>query len=982
MVQKGSELEKTLVKFQLAGIFKLAQQEMDAGHYEHAAALFLELVKKNPEHEFADKALNNAAVCYENTRRFDSALRTYERIINEYPKSTLADQAVFRVASDAEQSYDFDKAVSRYLLLVDHYPNSKNRAGALYNAARLLEGLQRYPEAAAAYKRYAEVFPDEPDAPQNLFRAALINEKRKDYEGEIKAFQEFDKKFDKIRGQAELTVQARLKMAQAYGALNRDRERLSLLKDTVATYDRLHLGPDKPLAADAAAEAQFDLLEEQFQAYDKQKIFGSKKVLEKSFKDKTANAKKLRDEYAQLLRFKRPEWVLAGFYRRANVLEHFANSIYDAPIPPEVKRLGDEAIGIYQDALGQKATALESQAVDDYVKTLDEARKLHIVNAWTKKTLESLNHYRPKDYPLLKDAKERLALEVRSPEPLAGPDGPREAPIAAPAPGGAGSPAPSASESSAPRPTAPRRQAQRKGLGRQQMTVAPSSKTAVLLLVLAACAHAASKPEEGTSVAGQASAGDVPQPQLPTEPRRDPEAEAASPAARAPAEPADQSFKAMRLYRDGVALAEGGNCNQASGHFEEALRRDPTFAWAAYDLGICQERVGMPGKAKEAYRRALVARPNFAEAGENLLRLELRLGESRRSRGRAARAPGAAGRRERHCTPSWPRCSRRSSASTPPPPKQRLCSRPTSATSPRCWCWPASTTTRSAWSSRGWSRRMPARSILRMRGCTTSSVPWISRTRIATWPSRISRKPPHCARTFPRRKTTWARCWYRPRTIRRRSSTSRWPPATMPGFGGTAPQSRERLAAATSSTTRPRPSTRRCCSSIRAQVRRLLQSGRPVPRRRANRGGADGPLPSVDRLLRPVSQRRRKGSAPRRVRQGCGEGHRPGEAPPGGRGQEPAPQGERRQEEGHRSRERAAAEPVAGLEACRGGSDTELDRRATGLWRAARLQSLGLRPGMGQSSWTRPHLPAPRRATSCRGENDRSRRNSCLFAAA
>lgn len=443
VVQKGSELEKTLVKFQLAGIFKLAQQEMDAAHYDKAAALFIELVQKDPRNEFADKALNNAAVCYENVRRFDSALRTYERIISEYPKSTLADQAVFRVASDAEQSYDFDKAVSRYLLLVDRYPNSKNRAGALYNAARLLEGLQRYPEAAAAYKRYAELFPDEPDAPQNLFRAALVFEKRKDYEAEIKAFQEFDRKFDKSKAQAELTVQARLKMAQAYEAMGRQKERLGQLKDTVATYDRLHLGPDKPLANDAAAEAQFDLLEEEFQAYDKQKIAGSKKVLEKSFKDKTANAKRLRDAYAQLVRFKRPEWILAAFYRKANVLEHFANSIYDAPVPPEIKHLGDEAIGIYQDALGQKATALEAQAVDDYVKTLEEARKLHIVNAWTKKTLESLNHYRPKDYPLLKDAKERLALEVRSPEPLDGVDGPQphEPPARlAPAPGPAQAP--------------------------------------------------------------------------------------------------------------------------------------------------------------------------------------------------------------------------------------------------------------------------------------------------------------------------------------------------------------------------------------------------------------------------------------------------------------------------------------------------------------------------------------------------------------
>lgn len=419
VVQKGSALEKTLVKFQLAGIFKLAQKEMDAAHYEKAAKLFLELVQKNPQHEFADKALNNAAVCYEKTRRFDSALKIYERIVTEYPNSSLADQALFRVASDAEQSYDFNKAVDRYLLLVEKYPNSKNRASSLYNAARLLEGLQRYSEAARAYRRYAELFPNEPDAPQNLFRAALVFDKMKDYAGALHAFEEFDRRFDRSHEQAELVVQARLKMAQDDEALQNDRQRIAMLKDTVSTFDRLHLGPDKILAADAAAEAQFDLLEIQFQAYDRMTIHGSGKALARSFKDKMDAAKRLRKLYLGLARFKRPEWILAAFYRKANVLEHFANSIYEAPIPPEIKRYGDEAVAVYQDALAQKATALESQAVEDYVKTLDEAQKLHIVNEWTKKTLESLNHYRPQEYPLLKDARQELAFDLLSPDSFA-----------------------------------------------------------------------------------------------------------------------------------------------------------------------------------------------------------------------------------------------------------------------------------------------------------------------------------------------------------------------------------------------------------------------------------------------------------------------------------------------------------------------------------------------------------------------------------
>ncbi len=419
VVQKGSELEQTLVKFQLAGIFKLADQEMAAGHYEKAGKLYLELVQKNPQHEFADKALNNAAVCYEKTRRFDTALKIYERIITEYPNSSLADQALFRVASDAEQSYDFDKAINRYLLLVDKYPNSKNRAAALYDAARDLEGLQRYAEAAKAYRRYAEMFPDQPDAPQNLFRSALVYDKMKDYAAAIRAFQEFDRKFDRDSAQAELVVMARLKIAQDYGALDEDRQRIAALKDTLKTYDRLGLGPDKERAADAAAEAQFDLLEEQFAGYDRLKIHGSGKALARTFKEKMDAAKRLRDAYGDLVRFKRPEWILAAFYRKANVLEHFANSIYDAPVPPEVKRLGDEAIGIYQDALAQKATALETQAVADYEATLDQAHKLHVVNRWTKRTLESLNHYRPQEFPLLKETRQELAFDVLSPAPLA-----------------------------------------------------------------------------------------------------------------------------------------------------------------------------------------------------------------------------------------------------------------------------------------------------------------------------------------------------------------------------------------------------------------------------------------------------------------------------------------------------------------------------------------------------------------------------------
>jgi len=83
-----------------------------------------------------------------------------------------------------------------------------------------------------------------------------------------------------------------------------------------------------------------------------------------------------------------------------------------------VKRLGGEAVAAYQDLLQQQTAALEDKAVESYAATLAEARKNRISNEWTKKTLEALNRYRPKEYPVLKDPKPAIAVDVTWPDGL------------------------------------------------------------------------------------------------------------------------------------------------------------------------------------------------------------------------------------------------------------------------------------------------------------------------------------------------------------------------------------------------------------------------------------------------------------------------------------------------------------------------------------------------------------------------------------
>jgi hypothetical protein len=150
------------------------------------------------------------------------------------------------------------------------------------------------------------------------------------------------------------------------------------------------------------------------------KIGGRGKALERSFTAKKAALKKLNDAYAEVFKYKRLEWTLAALYRRGYALERFGTTIIETPIPPDVKALGEDAVVAYQDLLAQQTAALEDAAVESHAATLVEARKNHISNEWTKKTLESLNRFRPKEYPVLKEPKESFASQSLYPEGLVG----------------------------------------------------------------------------------------------------------------------------------------------------------------------------------------------------------------------------------------------------------------------------------------------------------------------------------------------------------------------------------------------------------------------------------------------------------------------------------------------------------------------------------------------------------------------------------
>jgi len=437
-VAKSAALATSLQKFKLGGRFNRATQLMEQKQFEEAGRLFIALVSEDPKHEFADKALYNAASCFESARRFESALRLYERVQADYPASSFANDALFRVAWNAENTYDFEKAVDRYLLLVEKYPKSKHRKDALYNAARSLENIQLYDPAARAFARYAQLYPDAEDAARTQFHAALIYEKTREWKREIAALQDFNKRFARSR-ESELLVQSHLKIALAWRELAQEQEARKEYSAAVSEFQKRGLRPDAhPAAAAAAAEAQFRLAEVDFDRYDRIQLPATTnpKMLKKALEAKLAVLKKVAPLYNEVKKYRRPDWILAAFYRQAYLLERLAQTLYEAPVPPEFKRPGqEEYLAAYQDQLAQFAQPYEDQAVAVYVQAINAARELHVKNEWTKKINESLARYRPKEYPVLKDAKGRMMPEDLSPAPLAdSPDGPTRRPVSEPVP--------------------------------------------------------------------------------------------------------------------------------------------------------------------------------------------------------------------------------------------------------------------------------------------------------------------------------------------------------------------------------------------------------------------------------------------------------------------------------------------------------------------------------------------------------------------
>lgn len=188
-------------------IFLQAQSLADAKEHFKAAEEYSRVAEEVPNAEFADLALFNAGLEYDQAREYSRAVETYDRMTQNYPKSKHYLPALNNMALDYRELRDFrnaaivferlseeetdeakiethlynasvsfvdaedwDRAIRVNKKFVDKYPGSEDADDMFYDVANYYLKLSDFKKANEIYGEYAEKFPDSPRVVETYFR--------------------------------------------------------------------------------------------------------------------------------------------------------------------------------------------------------------------------------------------------------------------------------------------------------------------------------------------------------------------------------------------------------------------------------------------------------------------------------------------------------------------------------------------------------------------------------------------------------------------------------------------------------------------------------------------------------------------------------------------------------------------------------------------------------------------------------------------
>lgn len=395
----AAEIEKAIA----AVLFQKAEKAVKNKNYEEGAVAYLALVKRYPLVSFADKAVFEAAVAYENAKNYDKAAETFMILPKSYASSSLTIKGILRAASNYKKGGKPQQAAQTFLFITNNFPKDSMAFQAIGFAAQTYDSIPDKKNAAVtfeiAYKRYH----DNERTPEFLYSACLSYDEAKMPDEAIRcskdlvhdypkssyaidaafsipiayanakkwdlAAQEYHFFIKNYSEDKEKLIAAYIGAARAYMELKEEEKAVEDYRKTLEAYDKYGLQIKN---ADPAvpAEAAFFLGEHEFNKMDPYVLKGKEKEKAKTIKTLVDILQKAMGHYSKSASYASEKWTFRATNRMGMLFVTMAAKIREQELngKKEEERFA-ERIGIVQ----QLPTYYE-QAQPIFKKNIDLAR--------------------------------------------------------------------------------------------------------------------------------------------------------------------------------------------------------------------------------------------------------------------------------------------------------------------------------------------------------------------------------------------------------------------------------------------------------------------------------------------------------------------------------------------------------------------------------------------------------------------------------
>ncbi len=422
LVASHPGLKDDLAKVIEQSAFKVIEEKERVNDYEGAAEEYLAFAREWPQSRHAPTAIFNASGDYVKAHRLDKAIEVRGQFLSRFPNDPLAPKLLYANAEAAEAMADFERSAELYERYfgewrkLAHGGHGKAKAGgrkkgkakaepeptlgagayeekkandAIVNAAVFRASLKQWPRALAASQSYLDTWPNGADASRIFLSLADLYTKLGQPSKELKQLEDYQRRYAKDPDEW-LALQHRI------AKLLRGPSQRKAYEDALQYWKR-RKGSVKDRGLAIVAQAMYLDLEPSFVEYDRISLNVAPKQLKAQLQVKGKKLKQVEEAYGQVVKLKQAEPAVCALYRIGLAYKHFAQTLFDAPIPKELRR--DQAlVEEYKSQLAQFAEPLDQKAVEGLGLAVKASHDYGVTNDCSRQATAILVKTKPEEY--------------------------------------------------------------------------------------------------------------------------------------------------------------------------------------------------------------------------------------------------------------------------------------------------------------------------------------------------------------------------------------------------------------------------------------------------------------------------------------------------------------------------------------------------------------------------------------------------------